>query len=161
MCLVLSLLAAILAFPVAGLDLSEVQQRGTLKVLAVVIEEEPAFLSLKPGTPPGFDYEILEGFGKLQKLKLEIVSVPSYDALIPALLKGRGDVIAGGGNGAAAGGVRAAGAAHPGGGGAGRGGKAGGGGGRKAVGRGSRRSRHAPRRRRCRGREPWPVHIQV
>jgi ABC-type amino acid transport substrate-binding protein len=91
-----SFLAAVLALPAAGLDLAEVQQRGALKVLAVVIEEEPAFLSLKPGTAPGFDYEILEGFGKLHKLKVEIVPVPSYDGLIPALLKGKGDVIAGG-----------------------------------------------------------------
>jgi ABC-type amino acid transport substrate-binding protein len=91
-----SLLAAALALPVTGLDLPELQQQGTLRALAVVIEEEPAFLSLKSGTPPGFDYEILEGFAKLQKLKIEIVAIPSYDALIPALLKGRGDVIAGG-----------------------------------------------------------------
>ncbi|HET7294310.1 MAG TPA: ABC transporter substrate-binding protein [Vicinamibacteria bacterium] len=92
----LSATLALLALPAAGLDLAELQQRGTLKVLAVVIEEEPAFLSLKPGTPPGFDHEILEGFAKLQRFKVEIVPVQGYDALIPALLKGKGDVIAGG-----------------------------------------------------------------
>jgi peptidoglycan lytic transglycosylase F len=89
-------LSAMLALPVFGLDLPELQQQGTLRALAVVIEDEPAFLSMKPGTPPGFDYEILEGFAKLQRLKVEIVPVQSYDALIPALLKGKGDVIAGG-----------------------------------------------------------------
>jgi ABC-type amino acid transport substrate-binding protein len=87
---------AALALPVSGLDLPELQQQGTLRALAVVIEQEPAFLSLKAGTPPGFDYEILEGFAKLQRLKIEILPIQSYDALIPALLKGRGDVIAGG-----------------------------------------------------------------
>ena len=94
--LLYSLLGALFALPVAGVDLPEVQQRGTLKVLAVVIEEEPQFLSLKPGTPPGLDHEVLDGFAKLQRLKLEIVPVQTYDALIPALLKGKGDVIAGG-----------------------------------------------------------------
>lgn len=95
--LIPSLLGVCLAaFSAAALDLAEVQQRGTLKVLAVVIAEEPQFLSQAPGTPPGFDHEMLEGFARLHKLKVEIVSIPSYDALIPALLKGRGDVIAGG-----------------------------------------------------------------
>jgi len=77
-------------------DLPEITKRGTLRVLAVVIDEEPQFLSLTPGTPPGFDQEILDGFTKLQRLKLEIVRIAGYDALIPALQKGKGDLIAGG-----------------------------------------------------------------
>jgi membrane-bound lytic murein transglycosylase F len=84
------------AAPALALDLADIQQRGTLRVLGVVIEEEPQFLCLKPGSPPGFDHEVLEGFARLHKLKLEIVPIPGYDGLIPALLKGRGDLIAGG-----------------------------------------------------------------
>jgi ABC-type amino acid transport substrate-binding protein len=77
-------------------DLDVIVKRGTLRVLAVVIDDEPQFLSLKPGTPPGFDQEILEGFARLQRIKLEIVRMPGYDALLPALQKGKGDLIAGG-----------------------------------------------------------------
>jgi ABC-type amino acid transport substrate-binding protein len=92
----LALLSLLAASPAAlALDLAELQQRGALKALAVVIEDEPFFICLKPGEPPGFDVEVLEGFARLHKLKLEIVRVPGYDGLIPALLKGRGDVIAG------------------------------------------------------------------
>jgi ABC-type amino acid transport substrate-binding protein len=91
----LALLALLASPAVIGLDLAEVQQRGTLRVLTVVIAEEPFFICLEPGAPPGFDQEVLDGFARLHKLKLEIVRVPGYDALIPALQKGRGDVIAG------------------------------------------------------------------
>lgn len=89
-----------LALPVSNLsvraaDLSEVRRRGTLRALAVVVEEEPEFLSLKPGGPPGFDHEVLEGFVRLQKLRLEVVPLATWDALVPALLKDKGDVIAG------------------------------------------------------------------
>ncbi len=90
-------LVSLLVTPAAvALDLPEVQARGTLRVLAVVIEDEPFFVCLKPDAPPGFDQEILGGFARLNKLQLEIVSVQGYDGLIPALQKGRGDVIAGG-----------------------------------------------------------------
>jgi membrane-bound lytic murein transglycosylase F len=77
-------------------DLPEIAKRGALRVLAVVIDTEPQFFSLKPDTPPGFDQEVLDGFTKLQRIKLEIVRIPNYAALIPALQKGRGDLIAGG-----------------------------------------------------------------
>jgi membrane-bound lytic murein transglycosylase F len=89
-------LSVCLAASAPAEDLDAVVKRGTLRVLAVVIDDEPQFLSLKPGTPPGFDQEILEGFARLHRLKLEIVRIPGYDALIPALQKGKGDVIAGG-----------------------------------------------------------------
>jgi ABC-type amino acid transport substrate-binding protein len=80
--------------PGAG-DLAEVQKSGVLRVLAVVVEDEPEFFSLKAGGAPGLDHEILDGFVRLHKLKLEVVRIDSWDALIPALNKGRGDVIAG------------------------------------------------------------------
>jgi len=79
----------------SAVDLAEVRQRGALRALAVIVEEEPEFLSLKPGGPPGFDHEVLDGFVRLHKLRLEVVPVTGWDELVPALLKGKGDLIAG------------------------------------------------------------------
>jgi ABC-type amino acid transport substrate-binding protein len=76
-------------------DLAEVEQRGVLRVLAVVVDDEPEFFSLKPAGPPGFDQEVLDGYARLRRLKLEVVRLASWDALVPALLDGKGDVIAG------------------------------------------------------------------
>jgi ABC-type amino acid transport substrate-binding protein len=91
-----AVLGLLCAAPALALDLPELQKRGTLKVLGVVIEEEPQFLCLKPGAAPGFDHEVLDRFAQLNKLRIEIVPVAGYDGLIPALLKGKGDIIAGG-----------------------------------------------------------------
>lgn len=77
----------------ARADLPEAQQRGSLRVLAV---NDAIFFRLERGTKPGFDREVLQGFCTLHKLELEVVPVNGWDALIPALLAGRGDVIAGG-----------------------------------------------------------------
>jgi ABC-type amino acid transport substrate-binding protein len=79
----------------AGADLDEFKQRGTLRVLVVVTARQPEFICMEPGQPPGFDREILDGFAALQRLKLELVPVAGWDELVPALLKARGDVIAG------------------------------------------------------------------
>jgi ABC-type amino acid transport substrate-binding protein len=76
-------------------DMPEIQKRGTLRVLVMPDTRRPEFFSLKPGTPPGFDQELLEGFARLHRLKLEPVAVPAWDALLPALGEGKGDVIAG------------------------------------------------------------------
>lgn len=76
-------------------DLAEVKERRTLRVLAVVVPDEPEFMSDSPGERPGFDREVLDGFARLHKLDLELQKVSAWDALIPSLLKGRGDVIAG------------------------------------------------------------------
>ncbi len=75
-------------------DLPEIQRQGSLRVLAVLAEEEAYFVSDSPRG--GFDWELLEGFARLHKVKLELVPVSGWDGLIPALVKGRGDVIAGG-----------------------------------------------------------------
>jgi membrane-bound lytic murein transglycosylase F len=90
------LAAALLAAWLPAADLPQVKERGTLRVLVVFSDEEYFFFSAKPGTPPGFDQELLTGFADLQKLKLEVVPVTGWDALIPWLLKGKGDLIAGG-----------------------------------------------------------------
>jgi len=89
------LLLGVGAAPFAGAaELADVQKRGVLRVLAVLSREEKYFISDSPRG--GFDWELLEGFANLHKLKLELVPVSGWDGLIPALVKERGDVIAGG-----------------------------------------------------------------
>jgi membrane-bound lytic murein transglycosylase F len=91
------LLAACLALPLAAAaraDLPEIQARGTLRVLAVTSTDETYFISDAPRG--GFDGELLEGFARLRRLKLELVSVAGWGELIPALARGRGDLVAGG-----------------------------------------------------------------
>lgn len=87
-------LAALCAALGAADDLPKIRERGVLRVLAVVTPEEPYFIADNPRG--GFDWELLSGFAGLQKVKLELVSVRGWDGLIPAILGGEGDVIAGG-----------------------------------------------------------------
>ena len=87
--------AATSAGPVRA-DLAEVKTRGTLRVLGVLAAKTgDEFLNKSAGDSPGFDREILEGFTRLQKLTLEVTAIPTWDALVPALLAGKGDIIAG------------------------------------------------------------------
>jgi ABC-type amino acid transport substrate-binding protein len=90
----LGLAAAALPAP-ARADLAEIQKSGTLRVLVMLDTKRPEFFATRPGQAPGFDHEVLEGFAKLHKLKLEIVPVSGWDALIPSLVGKKGDVIAG------------------------------------------------------------------
>jgi ABC-type amino acid transport substrate-binding protein len=78
----------------ARADWPEIQKRGSLRVLVMLDTRRPEFFSLKPDAP-GFDQEVLQGFASLEKIKLDIKPVESWDALIPALEAGKGDVIAG------------------------------------------------------------------
>lgn len=89
-----ALAAALLSAPALAQDLPAIKQSGHLRVLAVAVPEGPRFISGTPGE--GFDGEILAGFARLHGLTVEMVTVDSWDALIPALLKGKGDLIAGG-----------------------------------------------------------------
>lgn len=88
-------LALSLAGATVSADLKELVAGGSLRILAIVDDREPEFLALKEGTPTGFDLEILQAFAKSQRLALKVVPIGSWDALIPALLDGKGDVIAG------------------------------------------------------------------
>jgi len=80
--------------PLLGEDLNEIRTRGTLRVLAV-IDDEPEFISGAKTGPPGLDYELLDGFARLQRLKLEVVPAVGWDRLVPSLVEGKGDIIAG------------------------------------------------------------------
>lgn len=91
-CLALSLLHA----HASAQDLPEIKKTGRLRVLAVQVVEGPQFVSASGSANPGFDTEILSGFAHLHGIEVEVVPVTSWDGLVPALLKGRGDVIAGG-----------------------------------------------------------------
>jgi ABC-type amino acid transport substrate-binding protein len=77
----------------AACDLDEIAKRGTLRVLAVLVNQQESFVSTKPGV--GLDRELLESFAALHRVKLTMVPVAGWDGLVPALLEGRGDVIAG------------------------------------------------------------------
>jgi ABC-type amino acid transport substrate-binding protein len=86
---------ALLAGAAGAADLKELQAAGSLRVLAVIDEREPEFLAVKGGTPTGFDLEVLSAFARSQNLKLNVVPIPVWEALVPALLEQKGDLIAG------------------------------------------------------------------
>jgi membrane-bound lytic murein transglycosylase F len=94
-----ALAALAVAFGVAAelpaADLAEVTARGTLRVIVMPLSAADEFFPIPPGAKPGFDREMLEGFARLHHLKIEVVPVEGWDNLIPALLQGRGDVVAG------------------------------------------------------------------
>ncbi|HEV7517737.1 MAG TPA: transporter substrate-binding domain-containing protein [Thermoanaerobaculia bacterium] len=79
-------------------SLAEVKTRGKLVVLSFPHQESP-FIRVKAEVDlnhfDGIDYEILEGFAKSLGVALEIHPVkPSFAELVPALLRGEGDVVA-------------------------------------------------------------------
>lgn len=81
------------SFAVAD-DLPELRARGTLNVIALQ-DEQPEMFSWTDKTNPGFEREMIEGFAKLQGMKVSGVSVKNTDDRFPALLKGQGDIVIG------------------------------------------------------------------
>jgi ABC-type amino acid transport substrate-binding protein len=81
--------------PAVADDLAAIQQRGTLRLLVILDDDEPEFVSPKPDGAPGFDRELLEGFARLHQLKVELVPAADWSALVPTLLQGKGDLIVG------------------------------------------------------------------
>ncbi|HVO13149.1 MAG TPA: transporter substrate-binding domain-containing protein [Vicinamibacteria bacterium] len=86
--------AVVLAAPAVA-DFPDIQARGALRVIVMPLSSADEFFTVPLGAKPGFDREILDGFAKLHRLRLEVVPVEGWDNLIPALLQGRGDVVAG------------------------------------------------------------------
>jgi membrane-bound lytic murein transglycosylase F len=76
-------------------DLPAIKQRGVLRVLAVLEEKAPEFVSTQAGRDPGFDREVLDAFGRTHGVKVELVLVPAWDQLLPWLQEGKGDLIGG------------------------------------------------------------------
>ena len=89
-----ALALAVLASEGAAADLPEIEKRGTLRVLVMLDQRRPEFFTLDQKAP-GFDHDVLRRFAQLHHVFLEPVPVPSWDALIPALLAGKGDLVAG------------------------------------------------------------------
>jgi ABC-type amino acid transport substrate-binding protein len=87
-------LAVLAPAAASAADFPEIQKRGTLRVLVMLDQRRPEFFTLDHKTP-GFDHEVLQRFADLHHVFLEPVPVASWDALIPALLAGKGDLIAG------------------------------------------------------------------
>jgi len=83
------------ALPSGAFDLPEIKARGALRVLVMTPHGRDEFFPVRPDPDPGFDREVLEAFAQLQRVRLEAVPVTSWDALIPELLAGKGDLIAG------------------------------------------------------------------
>ena len=75
-------------------DLPQIQAAGELRVL--VAEGAPVFVNLEANGPPGLEREILDGFAHLHGLRVRLVRVEAWKDLLPSLLAGRGDLIAGG-----------------------------------------------------------------
>lgn len=90
----LATLAATVPAALAHADWAEVQKRGSLRVLVMLDTRRPEFFSLKSAAP-GFDHEVLQGFASLHRITLDVRPVEAWDALIPALNEGKGDLIAG------------------------------------------------------------------
>ena len=67
----------------ATADLAEVKSRGGLRVLVVGVRSGDEFFA-PAGDQPGFDREVLTGFASLQRVRLEVVPVAAWDALIPS-----------------------------------------------------------------------------
>jgi membrane-bound lytic murein transglycosylase F len=84
--------AVLLAAPAAA-DWPEIKSRGTLRVL-ITWPEPNYFARDGDAAGPGLERALLEGFARLHGLRLEVIELAGYDELVPALLAGRGDVVA-------------------------------------------------------------------
>ncbi len=72
-------------------DLAGIRKRGTLRVLTV---NNGATYFLWRGELKGFEYELARKFADEIGCNLEMVVIPAYGGLIPALREGKGDIIA-------------------------------------------------------------------
>ena len=93
--LILLLAVILIALPASAVDLPEIQARGSLRVIAAEGEQPEMFDFDGDPAKPGLEREMLEGFARLKRLKLEVVPVKAFADRIPALLRGDGDVIVG------------------------------------------------------------------
>jgi ABC-type amino acid transport substrate-binding protein len=91
-----SLVATLLCLAAGGraADFDDIRSRGSLRILAAD-DESPLWFSFRSEGEPGFEREVLEGFARVHKLKVELIPVERWDDAIPNLVKGRGDLLAG------------------------------------------------------------------
>lgn len=88
------MLVGLLAGAMAGAREATPGLPPTLRVL-VAADEMPEMFSFEDSGRPGFEREVLEGFCRIHALRLEAIPVRDFDQIIPMLLRGEGDVIAG------------------------------------------------------------------
>ena len=91
----LALLSLLAAAAAGAADLAKITARGTLRVIVMPLGPDDEFFPVPATKRAGLDRDVLDGFARLHKLKIEVVPVEGWDNLIPALLQGRGDLIAG------------------------------------------------------------------
>ncbi|MBL8920289.1 MAG: transporter substrate-binding domain-containing protein [Myxococcaceae bacterium] len=72
-------------------DLDAIKQRGTLRLLT---RNNAVTFYLHKGERLGFDYELSKLLARQLGVRLEVVVAPSYEALVPMLRAGKGDLIA-------------------------------------------------------------------
>lgn len=90
----LAILLTLAQPPARAVDLPELSARGSVRVIAAE-GEQPEMFAFDDAGRPGFEREMLEGFARLKRLKVEVVRVKAFTDRIPALLRGDGDVIVG------------------------------------------------------------------
>jgi ABC-type amino acid transport substrate-binding protein len=91
-----AVLATGLAGPLAAAELPAPSFPNRLRVLVSADEMPEVFsFSYRPGDPPGFERELVEGFTRSRKLELQVVTVKNWDQIIPMLMRGEGDLIVG------------------------------------------------------------------
>ena len=88
------LIGLLLALPIVALG-QTTSEKATLRVLGLP-DELNRFLFLdENGQVDGFDYRLLQSFAASEGLELEFVTVDPFEDLIPALVRGEGDIAAG------------------------------------------------------------------
>jgi ABC-type amino acid transport substrate-binding protein len=90
----LVIVVALISPPPASADLTDIEQRGVLRVV-VSIDELPHMFSFDAEGEPGLEREMVEAFARSRGLRLEIVKVDRFEDVIPTLLEGSGDLITG------------------------------------------------------------------
>jgi ABC-type amino acid transport substrate-binding protein len=85
---------AVLPLETAMAEVGLLSGRDTLKVL-VAGDELPEMYELHEGSLPGLEREMIEGFARAHHLKVEVVPIVPFNQVVPALLKGQGDIIVG------------------------------------------------------------------
>ena len=90
------LLTALCTTAAGATHVADVKARGKLVVLVYPDANNPFFAKLGPGRFDGVDVSILHGFAASLGVPLEIKEVPRFDDLLPSLVRGEGDVVAGG-----------------------------------------------------------------
>lgn len=92
--LVIALACVGLASSAATQDLDAIRKAGVLKVVCTA-DDQPELVSTATaaGPNPGFHRELVEGFARLNGLKVEIVPVQTADERIPAVTRGDGDIV--------------------------------------------------------------------